>query len=768
MRPLLLFFCLSQLFLFVSSQYSISVGSISVEVDSNINYDIYIDGTLWFQSGPTGIYQQSQWSLNTDHTLVRKDVSPYSGEDEFGIFRGLTVLWSSTQNTDFGTRIRVYDHYVIFDQIFPQGAQGVSSGNNKTVSTSFPSFSQTGGKLATLQYMSFQGNMARPYYGVGLSSFIGGTNGGVPTVFWDEYQTAILSPMDNYFVGFHTYNQTGLGNYLACGIQGAVQEIPSAFIHPTILYYSPNGMNATMYGWGEVLLQNTGKVRITPSGDFAISHLGYWTDNGAFYYYLTVPNTTYEETMFLIKQYYEQQGLPIRYFQLDSWWYYKDAHDAVTVWVARPDIFPSTMTGFVNNFQSPLVLHNRYWSTSSPYEDLFNWASDNSYWGDGGYGLPNDTAFWDFLFDQISSWNMITYEQDWLIRQTQRMSQLQTDVFFGKYWLGNMSRAASEHGVTVQYCMPLPLHVLHSTQCQAVTQIRTSDDYLHSVEQWNIGVNSLLSWSLGLIPFKDVLWSTTYQPGNPKYSNETYESNPEMQLIVAVLSTGPVGIGDQIGKTNISLVKRCCMTDGKILKPDKPATPIDRWFLASGPDGQVWDTFTDFNGLRWHEVLVVDLRIDFDLYPSDLGIDSNADYVMYEILYGSVVSTSSLAPFTESAPLWIPASSLNDSDATKQHDPVYEYHTYFFAPIIEANGWTILGEQDKIVPVSKHRIPKIVYDSSSLILSVRGVPFETTTIDLYDSRTEQIHSVSVSFGYYSIATITCNTQVGICKCNSYE
>jgi len=402
MSPTLSFLILSQFFfLFVSAEYSLKVASITVKVDDFGSYDILFDDTLWFSSGPTGLFENSQWSLNTDGTLDLTYVSPFAGQDQFGVYDGLTLFWTSLQGTTFGTRFRVYANFVIFDQFFPQGANGVDSSSNTKVSTSFPSISATAAKVPNLRYMSFQGNMAQPYYGVGLSNFTGGIYGGVPTVFYEEYEVAILSPMDNYFVGFHTVNQADLGSFLTCGIQGMVKEIPAGFVHPTILYYGQDGMNATMSAWGEILLKKTGKVRSTPSADFSIAHLGYWTDNGAYYYYWTEDNSTYEETMLLIKQYYEEEGVPIRYYQLDSWWYYKDQHDAVTVWTARPDIFPSSMTGFVKQLQDPLVLHNRFWSTSSPYQDLFNWASDLSYWGDAGYGLPNDTMFWDFFLSNL-------------------------------------------------------------------------------------------------------------------------------------------------------------------------------------------------------------------------------------------------------------------------------------------------------------------------------------------------------------------------------
>ena len=63
------------------------------------------------------------------------------------------------------------------------------------------------------------------------------------------------------------------------------------------------------------------------SGTSFFSWAGYWTDNGAYYYYNTVPNATYEETLILLKEYFDTEDIPIKYVDLDSWWYYKGIYD---------------------------------------------------------------------------------------------------------------------------------------------------------------------------------------------------------------------------------------------------------------------------------------------------------------------------------------------------------------------------------------------------------------------------------------------------------
>lgn len=60
---------------------------------------------------------------------------------------------------------------------------------------------------------------------------------------------------------------------------------------------------------------------------------------------------------------------------------------------------------------------------------------------------------------------------------------------------------------------------------------------------------------MGLAPFKDVYWSTEYQPGYP-YTINASEPYSELESVVSTLSTGPVGSGDMIGAMNKTVIMR--------------------------------------------------------------------------------------------------------------------------------------------------------------------------------------------------------------------
>ncbi len=101
--------------------------------------------------------------------------------------------------------------------------------------------------------------------------------------------------------------------------------------------------------------------------------------------------------------------------------------------------------------------------------------------------------FFPVLLMLVSSWI-----KDWLIKTFLDMNATRFDVFNARDYLLAMGNAATRLGLTIQvtelsspkkmwwvlltcgclqYCMPLPNHVLQSVAVQSVTQIRASADY---------------------------------------------------------------------------------------------------------------------------------------------------------------------------------------------------------------------------------------------------------------------------------------------------
>lgn len=131
---------------------------------------------------------------------------------------------------------------------------------------------------------------------------------------------------------------------IACGLQRGVASVPRGYVHEDIILHR-HGVSSALRAFGDALLQRGGaKTRASAAmawdDDIGVSRLGYYTDNGAFYYYNTEANSdfeegttscsyaknetsgpspgckTYQETLVAIKNHLERDlGLEIQYFR---------------------------------------------------------------------------------------------------------------------------------------------------------------------------------------------------------------------------------------------------------------------------------------------------------------------------------------------------------------------------------------------------------------------------------------------------------------------
>ena len=126
---------------------------------------------------------------------------------------------------------------------------------------------------------------------------------------------------------------------------------------------------------------------------------------------------------------------------------------------------------------------------------------------------------------------VITYEQDWLSAIYPNSPEMASTLTAGPAFTDNMARATKQRGQTLQYCMPLPQFFLQGSQYDNLTTIRTSDDRFKR-SRWNDFLyTSLLADAMHIRPFTDVFMSTEMD-----------------NLTIATLSSGPVGIGDALGR----------------------------------------------------------------------------------------------------------------------------------------------------------------------------------------------------------------------------
>ncbi|XP_025087035.1 uncharacterized protein LOC112559815 isoform X2 [Pomacea canaliculata] len=681
---------------------------------------------LWLQGSPTFVYTEGQNYTTEDGSLRLVQVEYDGGRDKVGEWMTECFLYLAG-TTSFQTCAKSWTNpplpLVVFQQRFINGTQRSSYGKVDDVISGFPSF-QVPLNQTDMGYLSYQGDMFGSNFMIGRWDgyhvlLSGGIAGGPLALFDQGGNVIIISP----FSGFMSASRS-MDEYFRVrwGVMGGVDVVPTGYQYETIVYYGYTGINQVFSEWGSFMQFYYDKESIYRQADLTLNYIGYWTDGGAYYYYATEPNKTYEQTILDIKNYADSVSLPYRYVQYDSWFYPKGPQGGVLTWTPMPDIAPDGFQYIFNKTEWPVAAHNRYWSSKTPYAKQnggnFNFIVEKE------KAIPQDLSFWMYLFEQARTWGLIVYEQDWLNREFAGLNATLTSVDVARTWLMQMGEAARAVDLTIQYCLSYPRHALQTLEIPVVTQARVSGDYRAGSDQWMIGVTSIFAYAMGIAPFKDTFWTAEYQPGN-RYNLS--EPNGELQAAVATLSTGPVGPSDMIGYTRVDTLLQCCRADGKILQPDKPATAIDKqiWQAAwpgSGPAGQVWTTYSTIGASdTFGIILAAAMEDNFPLSPSDAGFDFfNPGVVMTR---KSTPGAPVLSAFSSASPVSI------STQCGRQH-----FCLYYTSPRYSLGGSVevvIYGEEGKFVPMSRERVLDINVLPDTMELVLEGAVGEVVTFGYF-------------------------------------
>lgn len=643
-----------------------------------------------------------------------------SGSDEFGSYVQATFKWAATGSSDvlMLTSFRTYPAdttMIVFEQEFVK-ALGPDPASTSSARTIFPSFDRATGPADHLDCFAYHGVFPgiKPCT---VGSYAESHQGGAPLVMYDSSESslpmAVFSPLSSPKAQHMAHGASWFG----AGIKATVSLIPAGW-KQSFLLTAADGINDGMMAWGDRMLKFTGKARADMYLDATHSTIGFWTDNGGYYHYATGNKTygrTYEEVLPRVKAYHDSIGVPFGHWQFDSWFYPKDGGvnpggggGAVTNWTADPKIFPSGMAAIQRQLGVPIVMHNRQWSVHSDYiqHEPFRWYKDVK------AAVPEDPhAFFGWFFQQQEGWGLSMYEQDWMCTEYDDVGALQTNISLADLWLEGMADGAAASGRTVQYCMPYAHDVLASARHAAVTNIRATGDYFHSDNQWAIGGTAMLYWALGKLPFKDGFYSST----NKQIGGQTVgpETNPDREALMATLSCAMVGPMDGIGLLNASRVMTSCRKDGLILKPDRPVMTSDVCFLAADPACHTYHTFTDI------------------LFTNATAKISRAHYIFSDDGHAPITAQMLYHP---TAPLskylyynWY-SGRVGKFEADNAFEPGYEGHTYVVVVPLLSNGWALLGDVDKYVPLARKRVKSASVEGSGLRVTVAGVAGETVTI----------------------------------------
>jgi hypothetical protein len=492
-----------------------------------------------------------------------------------------------------------------------------------------------------------------------------------PWLFFDGNANGFLiSPASDFLVAHMSLSDDGT---LTSTVAADMSSLSGPLTHRTLLVVG-TGLNHLFDTWGQTLTTLHGKTRPPNDADLTLEKFGYWTDNGATYYYHFEPSLGYAGTLLAVRHEFDQRGIALGYLQLDSWWYPKgpnarwdDTAGGIYQYRAAPDLFPDGLASFQLQVGLPLVTHARWIDPSSPYRGQYAFSGN----------VMTDPRYWTDLMNYLHSSGVVTYEQDWLGAAAQPVY----DLFAPGAFMGNMASDAVQDGLTLQYCMPLPRHVLQTVEYSNVTSMRVSDDRF-TRDRWDTFLyTSRLASALGVWPWADVFMST--------------ERN---NLLLSLLSAGVVGVGDALAAENADNIRHVMRADAVLVKPDAPLVPTDDSITAEAsavdrsvkPPMVAW-TYSDHDAGRAVYAFAYSRRGGpqaVSLSPSRLGVAGSA-YV-YDYFGGS----GRLLP---------PGDTFTDS--------VGEGSYYVVAPV-GASGIALLGDSGQFATLGAKRISALSDDGA--------------------------------------------------------
>lgn len=523
---------------------------------SGITATVNSDGSYQIQA-----QQPASWTFSgtVGHTVTSQSTT--SGSDAIGAYQ--EVDFSYTDSVQRSASIRVYQNTPV---VLFGSTNNASTANTSSAGTPFPSFN-----TPSLPYLeSYQDSSWSPYQ-------FGGTPAhDSPQLSFDgQGHSFLVSPADNFSVA----NLSRSSGKVSAGIVSSVSSLPAGFTHRTVLALG-SAVNTTYSTWGSALMALGGKKPIANDANNTLNKLGYWTDNGATYYYSDNSSLGYQGTLEGVAKDFANRGVPLGYMQLDSWWYPKGSSNSWQgngtdrggeyTYRAAPALFPSGLAAFQQQLGLPLITHARWIDPSSPYRSQYTMSNN----------VITDPSFWNSTMSYLKSAGVVTYEQDWLSEYAQPNYNLTDPNAF----MGNMANTAASNGITLQYCMALPWNNLQSTLYQNAQTTRVSVDRFER-SKWDAFLfGSRFAGAIGEWPWSDVFMSTETQ-----------------NLLLSTLSGGMVGVGDATGKESVSNLLQSVRADGVIVKPDTPIMPIDSVYPAIAQNStapMVAATSTGHNGLR--------------------------------------------------------------------------------------------------------------------------------------------------------------------------
>jgi surface protein len=611
------------------------------------------------------------------------------GSDDAGSYTKTSFSWDGGNKTG---SIRCYKNspVVIFDISLPNGQTGSLGG--------FPSFTSMPAGMHPFSYHDDQ--FSWPEFRLNETSS--------PWLFFDDNKNAcVISPASHFMVakmqgdGAHTITST---------INADITSYPAGFTYSTIMVMD-NGIRDSWDDWGATLRNLYHRSFADKDQDPLLKYYGYWTDNGADYYYNYDTNLGYEQTLLNLKQYYTDNDIPMGYMQLDSWWYEKSNYSATGVegpgyknsnlprgawnlygglmsYVADPFVFPDGLSGFQGKLGLPLATHNRWIDPRSDYNQQYQVSGI----------MSADPSFWRDIMGDLKAAKVACYEQDWLDYIYRGSSQMQNTLTVADAFTDEMAGAAAANGINLQYCMAMPRYFLQGLKYNNLTTIRTSDDIFKNNKWFKFLFTSQLAYETGVMPWSDVFKSS--QLGN---------------MVLSVLSSGPVGSGDAIGKESKANILLAARSDGEIVRPDVPILPLDQSYLAMAVGAA-----TPVLGYTYTQTAGGNITTDY-LYAFCDDSHTVRSFSFKPEELGALGQVAIYNPLAKTIQVQAATTAFQDEVSSA------DFNYYIIAPVT-SSGIAFLGDAGKIAATGAKRILSIQPMGKELQVTVQFAAGESSVV----------------------------------------
>ena len=531
-------------------------------------------------------------------------------------------------------------------------------------------------------------------------------------LFTEAGHTLIISPASNFFLA------SMLGDAkarVAVGMNAEVGKLPAGFSSSTLVAAAP-GIASAYDAWGTALRGLYHRSVALADADPILRDIGVLTDNAGGHYYYNyeyAEGLNYEESLVRFIERSREAGLPFGYLQLDSWWYAKSSwnpHEKVgriknpvlpdedwnrygglVEWKAQPGVFPKGMAAFHERVKLPFLAHNRFIDKDSPYRKRYEISGVAAI----------DRGYWNELANYAADNGIAIYLQDWLDATYKYSPELHAVPGKGEMFMDGMASAMAAHGITMQYCMAYPLHMLQGVKYPNLTTIRAAGDGLTRERWMQLAFNARLIHELGAWPATDVM-----------------PSSDTAAMLFATLSGGPVGIGDAFEAIDRANLFKVARADGVIVKPDEPLMPLDASYLSqASKTGEpiIASTFTRHGDHSTAYVLAFaatagNAATDFSLTPRELGFGGAV--AVFDPASQAIVVTDARKAVT---------GRLTGPDA----------FAYRIVAPLSASGIAVFGDLGKFVSMGRNRMLsyddiasgarlKLVFAASDPVITVAG------------------------------------------------